>query len=78
MFGELGGADARIRSAPGALPAAVAANAAGLSLICPEACGAEAAWAGGGDLAILAPATLIQLINHFKAPRCSPARCRVN
>ena len=63
-FGELG-ADARIRSAPGALPAAVAANATGLKLICPEACGPEAAWAGG-DLPILAPATLIQLINHFK------------
>ena len=64
VFGELG-ADARIRPAPGALPAAVAANAAGLSLICPEASGPEAAWAGG-DLPILAPATLIQLINHFK------------
>ncbi|WP_300542732.1 YifB family Mg chelatase-like AAA ATPase [Maricaulis sp.] len=64
VFGELG-ADARIRPAPGALPAAVAANAAQLSLICPEASGAEAAWAGG-DLPILAPGTLIQLINHFK------------
>lgn len=64
VFGELG-ADARIRPAPGALPAAVAANTAGLALICPEASGAEAAWAGG-DLPILAPATLIQLINHFK------------
>ena len=64
VFGELG-ADARIRPAPGALPAAVAANAAGLSLICPEASGPEAAWAGG-DLPILAPATLIQLIKHFK------------
>ncbi|WP_297735828.1 YifB family Mg chelatase-like AAA ATPase [uncultured Maricaulis sp.] len=63
-FGELG-ADARIRSAPGALPAAVAAHSAGRALICPEGCGPEAAWAGG-DLAILAPATLIQLINHFK------------
>ncbi|WP_323760744.1 YifB family Mg chelatase-like AAA ATPase [Maricaulis sp.] len=63
-FGELG-ADARIRSAPGALPAAVAAHASGRALICPESCGPEAAWAGG-DLAILAPATLIQLINHFK------------
>ncbi|WP_417480340.1 YifB family Mg chelatase-like AAA ATPase [Maricaulis maris] len=63
-FGELG-ADARIRSAPGALPAAVAAHADGRALICPEGCGPEAAWAGG-DLAILAPATLIQLINHFK------------
>jgi magnesium chelatase family protein len=64
VFGELG-ADARIRPAPGTLPAAVAASAAGLALICPEAGGAEAAWAGG-DLPILAPGTLIQLINHFK------------
>ncbi|MHA6287847.1 YifB family Mg chelatase-like AAA ATPase [Maricaulis sp. CAU 1757] len=64
IFGELEG-DAHIRSAPGALPAAVAASAAGLSLICPEACGPEAAWAGS-ELDILAPATLIQLINHFK------------
>jgi magnesium chelatase family protein len=63
-FGELG-VDASIAPAPGALPAAVAAHAAGLSLICPEACGPEAAWAGG-DLAIIAPASLIQLINHFK------------
>ncbi|WP_417476589.1 YifB family Mg chelatase-like AAA ATPase [Maricaulis sp.] len=63
-FGELG-VDASIAPAPGALPAAVAAQAAGLSLICPEACGPEAAWAGG-DLPIIAPASLIQLINHFK------------
>ena len=63
-FGELG-VDASIASAPGALPAAVAAQAAGLSLICPEACGPEAAWAGG-ELPIIAPASLIQLINHFK------------
>lgn len=64
VFGELG-ADARIRPSPGALPAAVAANSAGLCLICPESNGPEAAWAGG-DLPILAPGTLIQLINHFK------------
>jgi len=63
-FGELG-ADATIRPVPGALPAAVAANAADLGLICPDACGPEAAWAGG-ELAILAPGSLIQLINHFK------------
>ncbi|MEM8988006.1 MAG: YifB family Mg chelatase-like AAA ATPase, partial [Pseudomonadota bacterium] len=31
----------------------------------PKACGAEAAWAGG-DAEILAPGTLIQLVNHFK------------
>lgn len=64
VFGELG-LDGSIAPAPGALPAAVAANAAGLGLICPEACGPEAAWAGG-DLALLAPGSLIQLINHFK------------
>jgi len=33
-------------------------------LICPEPNGAEAAWAG--DLPLLAPQTLVQLINHFK------------
>jgi magnesium chelatase family protein len=63
-FGELG-LDGSISAAPGALPAAVAANSAGLSLICPQSCGSEAAWAGG-DLPIIAPATLIQLVNHFK------------
>lgn len=64
IFGELG-LDGRISAVPGCLPAAVAANSAGLGLICPEACGPEAAWAGG-ELAILAPVSLIQLINHFK------------
>lgn len=63
-FGELG-VDASINPTPGALPAAMAASSAGRALICPEASGPEAAWAGG-DLAILAPATIIQLINHFK------------
>lgn len=63
-FGELG-VNGSITPAPGALPAAVAAQAAGLSLICPEACGPEAAWAGG-ELPIIAPASLIQLINHFR------------
>ena len=63
-FGELG-LDASIAPTPGALPAAVAANAAGLSLICPHDSGPEAAW-GGGELGIIAPGSLIQLINHFK------------
>ncbi len=48
----------------GALPAAVAAGAMGLGLICPEACGPEAAWAG--DTRILAPRSLIGLVNHFR------------
>ena len=62
-FGELG-LDGRIASTAGALPAAVAANSLGLGLICPEANGPEAAWAG--DMAILAPRSLIAIVNHFK------------
>ncbi len=61
--GELG-LDGQISSVPGALPAAVAASGFGLGLICPEANGPEAAWAG--DLAILAPRSLISLVNHFR------------
>ena len=62
-IGELS-LDGTITRVPGALPAAVLANSENLGLICPEANGAEAAWAG--DLPLLAPQNLIQLINHFK------------
>src|SRR5262249_39848121 len=48
----------------GALPAAVAAGSMGLGLICPEACGPEAAWSG--DTPVLAPRNLISLVNHFR------------
>src|SRR5690606_8097404 len=61
--GELG-LDGRIAPVSGALPAAVAVSAMGLGLICPEANGPEAAWAG--DLAILAPRSLIAVVNHFR------------
>lgn len=64
VIGELG-LNGAIAPVAGALPAAVAANAAGLGLICPAANGAEAAWAGG-SAEILAPKNLIQLVNHFK------------
>jgi magnesium chelatase family protein len=56
--------DGRIAPVAGALPAAVAAGGMGLGLICPEACGAEAAWAG--DTRILAAPSLIALVNHFR------------
>ena len=56
--------DGGIANVSGALPAAVCANTNGLGLICPKANGPEAAWAG--DLSILAPSNLIQLLNHFK------------
>lgn len=49
----------------GALPAAIGANGLGRGLICPAACGAEAAWADAG-MDILAPHSLIALANHFR------------
>ena len=61
--GELG-LDGRIAPVGGTLPAAVAVDAMGLGLICPEANGPEAAWAG--EVAVLAPRSLIGLVNHFK------------
>ncbi|UAL10859.1 YifB family Mg chelatase-like AAA ATPase [Caulobacter segnis] len=62
-MGELS-LDGRIVPAAGALPAAMAAGALDLGLICPEASGPEAAWAGGTR--ILAPRSLVSLINHFR------------
>ena len=49
----------------GVLPAAIGANARGEGLICPGACGAEAAWASP-EMEIIAAASLIQLANHFR------------
>jgi magnesium chelatase family protein len=62
-LGELG-LDGSIRAVNGVLPAALQAQSQGLGLICPQATGGEAAWAG--DLDILAPQSLLQIINHFK------------
>ncbi|PZR34645.1 YifB family Mg chelatase-like AAA ATPase [Caulobacter segnis] len=62
-MGELS-LDGRIVPAAGALPAAMAAGAMDLGLICPEASGPEAAWAG--ETRILAPRSLVSLINHFR------------
>ncbi len=63
VLGELS-LDAGIRAVTGVLPAAIHAASNDNSLICPEHCGGEAAWAG--DLEILAAANLLQLINHIK------------
>ena len=62
-IGELN-LDGEIAPVAGALPAAMAAGAWNMGLICPEACGPEAAWAG--ETAILAPRSLIALVNHFR------------
>jgi magnesium chelatase family protein len=62
-LGELG-LDGSLAAVSGVLPAAIAASAAGRGLICPAAQGPEAVWAG--DIEILAPTSLLALINHFK------------
>ena len=62
-MGELS-LDAQITPVAGVLPAALAASEAGRGLICPAACGPEAAWAGG--LEIVAAPSLIAIVNHMK------------
>ncbi|HQT84776.1 MAG: AAA family ATPase [Acidiphilium sp. 37-64-53] len=62
-LGELS-LDGRLAPVAGVLPAAIAAGARDLGLICPESQGAEAGWAG--EIGVLAPPNLLSLINHFK------------
>jgi magnesium chelatase family protein len=62
-LGELA-LDGTLAPVAGVLPAAIAASAAGRGLICPEAQGGEAAWAGGPE--VLAPPSLLALIHHLK------------
>lgn len=62
-MGELA-LDGALTRVQGVLPAAIHALSQNASLICPEICGAEAAWARG--LHVLAPPSLMSLINHFK------------
>ena len=67
VLGELG-LDGSIAPVAGVLPAAIGANARDEGLICPSACGAEAAWASP-DIQIVAASSLIQIANHFKGTR---------
>jgi len=64
VLGELG-LDGSIAAVAGVLPAAIGANGRGQGLICPGACGPEAAWASP-EIEIVAAQSLIQLANHFK------------
>jgi magnesium chelatase family protein len=74
-LGELS-LDGSIVPVAGVLPAAMGAVGDDLGLICPAACGGEAAWAGG--LEILAAPSLIALINHFKGTQLlSPPEPRI-
>lgn len=63
VLGELS-LDGSCNAIAGVLPAAVDACAKERGLICPKPSGSEAAWAG--DIEILAPVSLLALINHFK------------
>src|ERR1700722_10821795 len=62
-LGELS-LDGSLNSVAGVLPAAIAASARDLGLICPASQGGEAAWAG--RIEVLAAADLLSLINHFR------------
>ncbi len=62
-LGELS-LDGTLNPVSGVLPAAIAASARELGLICPAAQGGEAAWAG--RIEVLAPEDLLGLINHFR------------
>ena len=65
-LGELA-LDGAIASVAGVLPTAIHAHAESLGLICPEAQGGEAAWAG--EIPIVAAPSLLALIHHFKGQR---------
>lgn len=64
IMGELS-LDGTLMPVAGTLPAAMAANALNKGLICPAASGSEAAWADS-EMEILAPSSLIALVNHFR------------
>lgn len=63
VMGELG-LDGAILPVSGVLPVAVQAAKDGLGLVCPSACGSEAAWSGLRQ--IIAAPNLVSLINHLK------------
>ncbi|MBE3638041.1 YifB family Mg chelatase-like AAA ATPase [Mangrovicoccus algicola] len=55
--------DGSLVAVVGALPAALAAAEGDRCLVCPRACGAEAAWVGGAE--VLAAASLSDVVRHF-------------
>ncbi|WP_050525043.1 YifB family Mg chelatase-like AAA ATPase [Pseudorhodobacter wandonensis] len=61
-LGELS-LDGRLVPVIGALPAAMAAAEQDRSLLCPRACGPEAAWVGATQ--VLGAATLDEVVRHF-------------
>jgi len=76
VTGELA-LDGSLSPTPGALPAAIGAAMHGKGLICPASSGPEAVWAGP-EVDVLAPAHILELVNHVKGlqvlTRPEPAR----
>lgn len=76
VLGELA-LDGRLAPVSGTLPAAIFASARDMGIICPSATGPEAAWAGE-DIDIIAPESLLALVNHLAGrqlcPRPEPRR----
>src|ERR1700751_3203423 len=68
-LGELG-LDGALAGVAGVLLAALAAAGRGSGVICPAACGAEAAWAG--EVEIIAAPSLLAIVNHFKGTQLLP------
>ena len=62
-LGELA-LDGQLQPVAGVLPAALGASAQKKGIICPEGNGAEAAFAG--EIDVLAPSSLLALVNHVK------------
>ncbi len=62
-MGELS-LDGAIVPVAGVLPAAIKALERERTFVCPQSCGAEAAWAGG--LEVVAAPSLVALVNHLK------------
>ena len=68
-LGELA-LDGSLTSVAGVLLAALAAAGRGSGVICPAACGGEAAWAG--EVEIIAAPSLLAVVNHFKGTQLLP------
>lgn len=71
VLGELG-LDGSLAPVAGVLPAAVAASSLGLGLICPKACGPEAAWASP-EMNILRSSSLLIICAARRSSR-APSR----
>lgn len=68
-LGELS-LDGRLLPVVGALPSAMAAAENNLAVLCPKACGAEAAWVGATP--VFAAASLADVVRHFTGQQPLP------